>query len=77
VALISVNLRRNPLLFARDPRRNRYQSFRQVGYESEAAFNRAFKRGFTVRPALFRSQSRSAQAKLPRQEKSRLVPQDQ
>jgi AraC-like DNA-binding protein len=33
----------------------------EVGYESEAAFNRAFKRGFTVPPARFRSQSRSAQ----------------
>ena len=42
----------------------------EVGYESEAAFNRAFKREFTVPPARFRSQSRSAQAKLPRQEKS-------
>jgi AraC-like DNA-binding protein len=33
----------------------------EVGYESEAAFNRAFKREFTVPPARFRSQSRSAQ----------------
>jgi AraC-like DNA-binding protein len=32
----------------------------EVGYESEAAFNRAFKRGFSVPPARFRSQSRSA-----------------
>jgi AraC-like DNA-binding protein len=32
----------------------------EVGYESEAAFNRAFKRDFTVPPARFRSQSRSA-----------------
>jgi AraC-like DNA-binding protein len=32
----------------------------EVGYESEAAFNRAFKREFTVPPARFRSQSRSA-----------------
>ena len=31
----------------------------EVGYESEAAFNRAFKRDFTVPPARFRSQSRS------------------
>jgi AraC-like DNA-binding protein len=31
----------------------------EVGYESEAAFNRAFKREFTVPPARFRSQSRS------------------
>jgi AraC-like DNA-binding protein len=44
----------------------------EVGYESEAAFNRAFKREFIVPPARFRNQSRSAQAKLPRQEKSRL-----
>ncbi len=42
----------------------------EVGYESEAAFNRAFKREFTVPPARFRGQSRSAQAKLPRREKS-------
>lgn len=35
----------------------------EVGYESEAAFNRAFKRQFTVPPARFRSQSRSAHAK--------------
>lgn len=32
----------------------------EVGYESEAAFNRAFKREFKVPPARFRSQSRSA-----------------
>ena len=32
----------------------------EVGYESEAAFNRAFKRQFTVPPARFRNQSRSA-----------------
>jgi transcriptional regulator GlxA family with amidase domain len=44
----------------------------EVGYESEAAFNRAFKREFDSPPARFRSQSRSAQAKPPRQEKSRL-----
>jgi AraC-like DNA-binding protein len=42
----------------------------EVGYESEAAFNRAFKREFETPPARFRSQSRSAHAKLPRQEKS-------
>ena len=35
----------------------------EVGYESEAAFNRAFKREFTVPPARFRSESRSPQAK--------------
>ena len=34
----------------------------EVGYESEAAFNRAFKRQVTVPPARFRSQSRSAHA---------------
>jgi AraC-like DNA-binding protein len=34
----------------------------EVGYESEAAFNRAFKRKFTVPPARFRTQSRSAHA---------------
>ena len=43
----------------------------EVGYESEAAFNRAFKREFETPPARFRSQSRS-RAKLPQQEKSRL-----
>jgi AraC-like DNA-binding protein len=31
----------------------------EVGYESEAAFNRAFKREFEVPPARFRSQLRS------------------
>jgi transcriptional regulator GlxA family with amidase domain len=39
----------------------------EVGYESEAAFNRAFKREFTVPPARFRRQSRSANAELSRQ----------
>ncbi|MGC2399493.1 MAG: AraC family transcriptional regulator [Acidobacteriaceae bacterium] len=34
----------------------------EAGYESEAAFNRAFKREFKVPPARFRSQSRSAHA---------------
>jgi AraC-like DNA-binding protein len=34
----------------------------QVGYESEAAFNRAFKRFFTVPPARFRRDSRSRAA---------------
>ncbi|MBZ5507884.1 MAG: AraC family transcriptional regulator [Acidobacteriia bacterium] len=38
----------------------------EVGYESEAAFNRAFKREFQVPPARFRTQSRSAHAKSPR-----------
>jgi AraC-like DNA-binding protein len=37
----------------------------EVGYESEAAFNRAFKREFTVPPARFRSQSRAAPATGP------------
>jgi AraC-like DNA-binding protein len=31
----------------------------EVGYESEAAFNRAFKREFEVPPARFRSSSRA------------------
>ena len=35
----------------------------EVGYESEAAFNRAFKRDFSLPPARFRAQSRSARAK--------------
>ena len=34
----------------------------EIGYESEAAFNRAFKREFAVPPARFRRQSRSAPA---------------
>ena len=33
----------------------------EVGYESEAAFNRAFKREYRVPPARFRSESRSGQ----------------
>jgi AraC-like DNA-binding protein len=37
----------------------------EVGYESEAAFNRAFKREFSLPPARFRSRSRSAQAGAP------------
>lgn len=36
----------------------------EVGYESEAAFNRAFKREFEIPPARFRSQSRTAQGEL-------------
>ena len=32
----------------------------EVGYESEAAFNRAFKRAFELPPARFRNQSRTA-----------------
>ena len=35
----------------------------EVGYESEAAFNRAFKREFTMPPARFRSHSRATDAK--------------
>ena len=35
-----------------------------VGYESEAAFNRAFKRQFAAPPARFRNQLRSARAKV-------------
>ncbi|HEY7617361.1 MAG TPA: AraC family transcriptional regulator [Terriglobales bacterium] len=35
----------------------------EVGYESEAAFNRAFKREFEVPPARFRGQARAAGAK--------------
>jgi AraC-like DNA-binding protein len=34
----------------------------EVAYESEAAFNRAFKREFSVPPARFRSQTRLAHA---------------
>jgi AraC-like DNA-binding protein len=37
----------------------------EVGYESEAAFNRAFKREFTSPPARFRSQSRLDHANSP------------
>jgi len=42
----------------------------EVGYESEAAFNRAFKREFMLPPARFRSQSRAADTTGP---KGRLV----
>src|SRR5436189_1002417 len=37
----------------------------EVGYESEPAFNRAFKREFTDPPARFRSQLRSTNATSP------------
>jgi AraC-like DNA-binding protein len=37
----------------------------EVGYESEAAFNRAFKREFAAPPARFRSRTRTAHTKLP------------
>jgi AraC-like DNA-binding protein len=43
----------------------------EVGYESEAAFNRAFKREFKLPPARFRSQSKPADSKLSRQGKPR------
>ena len=36
----------------------------EVGYESEAAFNRAFKREFAIPPARFRRQVRSDHRKL-------------
>jgi len=39
----------------------------EVGYESEAAFNRAFKREFGAPPARFRAQARTKQAKSDRQ----------
>jgi transcriptional regulator GlxA family with amidase domain len=35
----------------------------EVGYESEAAFNRAFMRAFEFPPARFRNQSRAASGK--------------
>lgn len=38
----------------------------EVGYESEAAFNRAFKRDYGVPPARFRTQSRLSRAKAAR-----------
>jgi len=40
----------------------------EVGYESEAAFNRAFKREFETPPARFRSQSRSIHPRQPRRD---------
>jgi AraC-like DNA-binding protein len=39
----------------------------EVGYESEASFNRAFKREFVLPPARFRSQAKSARGKAVRQ----------
>jgi AraC-like DNA-binding protein len=36
----------------------------EVGYESEAAFNRAFKRGFGLPPARFRVQAKTAAVKI-------------
>ena len=38
----------------------------EVGYESEASFNRAFKREFSLPPARFRSQSKSARSRAVR-----------
>ena len=38
----------------------------EVGYDSEAAFNRAFRREFTVPRGRFRTQSRSAHATSPK-----------
>jgi transcriptional regulator GlxA family with amidase domain len=38
----------------------------EVGYESEAAFNRAFKREFKIPPARFRSQSKSSSSEAAR-----------
>lgn len=38
----------------------------EVGYESEAAFNRAFKREFATPPARFRTKSRPTRAKVAR-----------
>src|SRR5215470_14831295 len=43
----------------------------EVGYESEAAFNRAFKREFAEPPARFRTKSRAALAKLEEAEISK------
>jgi AraC-like DNA-binding protein len=43
------------------------QIAQEVGYESEAAFNRAFKRQFELPPARFRNRSRSTRANPSRQ----------
>ncbi|HKS75712.1 MAG TPA: AraC family transcriptional regulator [Terriglobales bacterium] len=43
----------------------------EVGYESEAAFNRAFKREFGVPPARFRGRSRSGEGQQARRERIR------
>jgi len=45
-----------------------------VGYESEAAFNRAFKRAFGAPPAQYRRHTRKAQAAHGPQESSRTMP---
>jgi len=42
----------------------------EVGYETEAAFNSAFKREFEFPPARFRTRSRSVQTEPARQAKS-------
>jgi transcriptional regulator GlxA family with amidase domain len=45
----------------------------EVGYESEAAFNRAFKREFDTPPARFRGQARSAHATGPARNADRVT----
>jgi transcriptional regulator GlxA family with amidase domain len=45
----------------------------EVGYESEAAFNRAFKREFDTPPARFRGQARSAHATSPARNADRVT----
>ena len=48
----------------------------EVGYESEASFNRAFKRKFGLPPARFRTQSKSSRAKevrIPKMQSSRMA----
>jgi len=50
------------------------QIAQEVGYESEAAFNRAFKRQFETPPARFRTHSRSAGANSPRRPIGRVSP---
>ena len=49
------------------------QIAQEVGYESEAAFNRAFKRKFEAPPARFRAQSRSVRAIRPRENRLALM----
>jgi AraC-like DNA-binding protein len=46
----------------------------EAGYESEAAFNRAFKRAFSAPPARFRGQSRSARRTVARSGRVPAVP---
>ena len=47
----------------------------EVGYESEAAFNRAFKREFAIPPARFRNQGKSGKSpgKLARNGKAQIA----